>query len=105
MKKDKINFKKNFKNYLSFIKESRLVFIFALIIGLIAEISLAFDKYLFKLFIDQSEVYSNTATMRNAYTDSVLYLASLLLVSIASFYCYKVCCKIFPTQQFDHLRL
>lgn len=79
--KRKIDFKQNLKTYLSFLKKYKARVILMLVIAFIIEAGVVFQRYLFKVVIDKGTSFTNNTLALSAYTNILLWLAGIFLIS------------------------
>ena len=77
-----IDFKYNFKEYLSFASKYKLQFIILIILVFLTSISFLIDKYLFKVVIDNGTDFSNGILSREAFVGILLILIVIFFVSL-----------------------
>ena len=75
----KVDFKENFKVYLSFAKPYKWLFIIVIILATILEISSLVEKYMFKLILDNGAKFTNSTILRSQISHLFLIIGLVFL--------------------------
>ena len=81
-KKYKVNYKYNFKTYLSFIKKYKLISAAIVLLLLLAELSSLVDKFLFKIVVDNGTNYVNDQLTRQAFVKLLLLVLFVYIIYV-----------------------
>ncbi len=80
--KKKIDFKHNFREYLSFIKKHKIATIFLLFISLAVEALFVIDKFLFKRLIDDGEMFSRGNLPLDIFVTTLLIIGAIFIAVV-----------------------
>jgi len=80
-KKNKVDFKKNMKIYLSLAKDYKVLFIATSFFVFLVAFSKVFERYLFKELIDNGTLFINGALSQEAITLIVIYIALAFIIT------------------------
>lgn len=73
--KDKINFKYNLKTYSGFLFKYKYLVFFLVLLTIFTESKTVFDRYLFKLIIDNGTKFTSSQLMKSEFINILLIIA------------------------------
>lgn len=82
VKKDRIDFKYNFKEYLGFLKKYKFKVLFLFIIIILTEALFVIDKFLFKRVVDDGEKFFSGALGAQDYVRVLIFLAVVYIAIV-----------------------
>jgi ATP-binding cassette subfamily B protein len=97
---EKVDFKRNFKEYLSYVKNYKFLIFFLILVVLLNELKHISDRYLFKIIIDRGTEFSAGILLPAAFS-KILLIVGVVYVSLLLFNTFLNWMKIHLLNRFD----